>query len=447
MPRPLRAGLFGFVALGVACASVVGFPDVPEALDSNVKDTSVPDGSRREAGPRDAGVDARQDGKKSDARAHDAISDATGRDSDACVLGEQRCVEDEAGVASSFEVCSLGGWGAPVPCASTTCSPSSGSCFGQAITGTSCTGTPGPGITMCGPSLESCCTSLEVPWGRFDRGLGDGGRPNAPATVSGFRLDKYLVTVGRFRKYVTALAAGAQPPTAGAGKHMYLNGGNGLYDPTGEGQYEQGWDALDWNTPTNFPTGAAAWFVALDHTGSGSTYTPSSSPLVDPLPLNGVNWFQAYAFCIWDGGFLPTEAEWEYATTGGSLQRGAPWGAGPPPPGYSYAIYDYYYPSDASTMLPGTANIAPVGTAPLGAGVWGQLDLMGDLTEWTLDYFDATFQPTCINCATLTSSGSSDRVTRGVAYESTWLPTPLARSSLAPGQANLITGFRCARAP
>jgi formylglycine-generating enzyme len=53
---------------------------------------------------------------------------------------------------------------------------------------------------------ESCCTSLEVVGGTFYRIYSnDGSGPQGeadPASVSTFLLDKYLVTVGRFRQFV-----------------------------------------------------------------------------------------------------------------------------------------------------------------------------------------------------------------------------------------------------
>jgi formylglycine-generating enzyme required for sulfatase activity len=113
-----------------------------------------------------------------------------------------------------------------------------------------------------------------------------------------------------------------------------------------------------------------------------------------------VNWFEAYAFCIWDGGFLPSEAEWEYAAAGGSQQREYPWGSTDPGMGNEYAIYNNYYPS----------GVAPVGTTTLGAGLWGQLDLLGEVHEWNLDWY-ATYDDPCVDCADL--AAASDRVTRG----------------------------------
>jgi hypothetical protein len=71
----------------------------------------------------------------------------------------------------------------------------------------------GPGLTDCGEDKESCCTSLLVEGGTFFRTYQNSGTGPThladPATVSSFRLDKYV-------------------PPPDSGKHSHVNGGKGL---------------------------------------------------------------------------------------------------------------------------------------------------------------------------------------------------------------------------
>jgi formylglycine-generating enzyme required for sulfatase activity len=374
-----------------------------------------------------------------------ATSDASAA---VCTPGSQQCQDN------GVETCgSNGQWGSPATCGGTTPDCSSGFC--GSITGTSCQ-TTGAGLNNCGANSESCCTSLEVPGGTYYRTYNtgdstDGGPPDGgwtdeadPATVSGFRLDKYLVTVGRFRQFVNAVLPDGSDgglgwlPAEGSGIHTHLNGGLGLVsagvtNSDGGAEYETGWDAVDWNNTTD-----------IDPTNSnltcGGTWTPTAGSQ-ENLPINCVTWYEAYAFCIWDGGFLPSEAEWEYAAAGGSQQREYPWGSTAPGTGNQYAIYDGYYA--------GSPPYAPVGAATLGAGLWGQLDLAGDAFEWNLDYWDdiSSYVDPCADCANFTSAPY--RVSRGGnnSFSASWMLPPTRDGFTPTARNNGIIGFRCARVP
>jgi formylglycine-generating enzyme required for sulfatase activity len=283
---------------------------------------------------------------------------------------------------------------------------------------------------------------LEVTGGTFYRTYDPVGTPTSeadPASLSGFRLDKYLVTVGRFRQFVSAWNNGnGYTPPAGAGKHTHLNGGEGL-NSTGGG-YEPGWVAADDSSIA--PTNAN---LACDVSATWTNTTGSQ----ENLPINCVTWHEAYAFCIWDGGFLPSEAEWQYAAAGGSQQREYPWGAaapgtGCPGTGCQYAIYNCDFPNGSGSCT-GAANISPVGYAAKGSGLWGQLDLVGNVFEWNLDWY-ATYVDPCTDCAYLAIPG--DRVLRGGAfiYDASFL-LPSARLSSAPAYRGDYIGFRCSRTP
>jgi formylglycine-generating enzyme len=337
------------------------------------------------------------------------------------------------------------------------------------VTSPGCT-VEGPGVTNCGAASESCCTSLEVNGGTFYRTYGSGADGGVevsteadPATVSSFRLDKYDVTVGRFRRFVNAWTAGYTPPE-GSGKHTHLNGGNGLLavgDDAGT-SYEPGWIAADdmYLAPTS-----ANLVCSGDTSGPGfSTWTdvPGAN---ENKPIGCANWYEAYAFCIWDGGFLPSETEGGYASYGGDEQREYPWGSAPPGTTNQYAIYECYYPDGGPGECENVSSVAPVGTAPLGAGRWGQLDLTGNTQQWELDYLYASntgvipeveyYVNPCVDCAYLAATTSTSaltsaypalvqRVQRGSIFIG---PLATGASGWPPASRDSNIGFRCARVP
>jgi formylglycine-generating enzyme required for sulfatase activity len=294
----------------------------------------------------------------------------------------------------------------------------------------------GPGMTNCGTNGDDCCcASLEVSGGTFYRtytnsGSGPTGEAD-PATISSFSLDKYLVTVGRFRQFVNAWNGGAgYTPPAGSGVHTYLNGDQGLANCGDPGTYETGW-STSWNGDID-PTTAnlACW-------SPYNTWTDTAGSQ-ENLPINCVTWWESYAFCIWDGGFLPSEAEWEYAAAGGSQQLEYPWGSTAPGTANQYAIYDSYYTENAT-------YIAPVGYAASGAGLWGQLDMAGEVWEWNLDW-SASYVDPCPDCANLSSNFY--RVFRGGGFSSaTSNLLPPYRYGGSPTARGPGIGFRCARTP
>ncbi len=295
----------------------------------------------------------------------------------------------------------------------------------------------GPGISDCGAGRESCCTSLPVTGGMYFRtyknnGSGPTGE-NDPATVSDYRLDKYLVTVGRYRQFASAWSGGWRP-SAGAGKHAYLKGG-GLAQTAGG--VETGWDTT-WNTGKVSPTTASLTRGSFCDSAHAA-WTDAATGGHENLPINCVNWYDSYAFCIWDGGFLPSEAEWEYAAAGGAQQRQYPWGTTAPGMTNQYAIYGSFYTGNST-------GLAPVGTAASGAGLWGQLDLAGEVWEWNLDW-KQTFVNPCTDCVNLTPA--MFRLVRGDNYGGSinnLVPT-VRGGDVAPEGRDSNFGVRCARAP
>lgn len=391
-----------------------------------------------------------------------------------CSPGEKRCA------GQSAQTCDAGGtWKTIETCTyvcsagacSGTCQPGSGQCDGLApqvcdatgqwqssaacsgatpfcAAGVCSTTSPGcqgvsPGAdSSCGPSSnESCCASQAVTGGAFFRSYDGATYPDQsfPATVTTFNLDKFEVTAGRFRQFVNAWIAGWRP-LVGNGKHNHLNSGGGLAESDIGGGFESGWDPA-WSA--GIATTGTAWDSNLHAGGFRAAWTTLAATN-ENLPINYITWYEAYAFCVWDGGFLPSEAEWNYAASGGEQQRPYPWGATAPGTNASLAVYGCYL-NGGGTCSPATANIGPVGSIAAGGGRYGQLDLAGNVFEWVLDS-TAGYGPSCNDCAH--GGGAELHGARGGGFDSSasGLLTGL-RYGRTPGSRDYNLGVRCGRSP
>jgi formylglycine-generating enzyme required for sulfatase activity len=357
-------------------------------------------------------------------------TDAT-TDSGACKNGSFECKNDEV------SRCVSGKWVVEQMC-SKGCAADGG-----CIENPSCVG-GGPGTDQtCGASSNvDCCAALAVPGGMYERS----GVKVAPATVSSFMLDEFEVTVGRYRKFVRAgFGTQLHPPPDGAGANPHVSG--------------SGWSS-SWNTSLPSSTGS---LEASFHCAFEPTWTPTITN-TDNLPMNCLTWYEAFAFCAWDGGRLPSEAEWNYAAAGGSENRWFPWSDPPSRENIdpSYAVYDctghggppiLTDAGDGGVFITCTlADVLPVGSRPKGNARWGHADLAGSVTEWTADWFFAPYQNPCDNCEAIDAAGVGAgeggpvRVIRGGGfyYQASYLAT-WSREAISPDSRDDSYGVRCAR--
>jgi len=283
---------------------------------------------------------------------------------------------------------------------------------------------------LCGsPERVSCCASVDLPGGTFPMGRALSGGdafdvpnveelPEHRVTVAPFRLDRFEVTVGRFREFAESWHGEAIPE--GAGAHPQIP--------------DSGWQD-EWND--HLPRTSAALIGGL-HCGAGEESWRDVGGPDDARPMGCLSWYEAFAFCIWDGGRLPTEAEWEFAASGGEENRLYPWGSAAPDC-TRLAPFDNCH--EAADLL------APAGTHRAGAGRWGHEDFAGSVEEWTLDYSGPYAQSGPLARLSPMTATLASRVLRGLSYWGGGGDMRAAdRGSSLPDSRYVRFGVRCARA-
>jgi formylglycine-generating enzyme required for sulfatase activity len=164
--------------------------------------------------------------------------------------------------------------------------------------------------------------------------------PPHEVTLSSHWIDRYPVTVQKYRRFVEAGSEGYRA--------------------------ERFWTAEAW-----------AWLIRGKREAPGNWEDQVAHP---NRPVVYVSWYEALAYCAWQSerhaGWrvgLPTEAQWEFAARGPEGRK-YPWGS--------------TEPSDRHANFDGRVGEAtPVGIYPLGATTAGVHDLAGNVWEWCADLF------------------------------------------------------------
>jgi sulfatase modifying factor 1 len=285
---------------------------------------------------------------------------------------------------------------------------------GRDCGGTACADGGGSGLTQrsCPDPMVRGCGMVRFVGGTFTQGEAGASQatPTMTMTVSPFAIDAYEVTVARFRVFWAARSNPAVLAALRASPIAY-RGGNLLW-------------------------GTAQAPALLDEY---CNWSETDSP-VAMHPMNCVDYWLAQEFCVWDGGRLPTETEWEFAARGSAVDglspaRVFPWGA------------------DALTCDRGHFNLCTGDggrrTREVGrlAATAGLFDLAGNVWEWTADNF--SMYPTCRGSGMDTLCNlnpSAARVVRGGSWgDDAGNLRAASRSGPPPTTRIGGVGFRCAR--
>jgi len=255
-----------------------------------------------------------------------------------------------------------------------------------------------------------------VPGGELTMGSDDHYPEEAPAhrvAVDGFWLDRTPVTNADFRRFVAAtghvtLAETAPDPALypQAPPELLVASSAVFRPPPG---------------PVSLKNPYAWWANVRNASWRHPLGPQSSLKGLDDHPVVHVAWDDVAAYAAWAGKELPTEAEWEHASRGGG-PGGAPyaWGDELTPGGTHMAnVWQGDFPHQ-NLALDGWERTSPVGSFP--ANGHGLVDMIGNVWEWTSDWYAAGHEVSHACCTVANPRGPAREASADPAQPG--LPTP-----------------------
>ena len=155
-------------------------------------------------------------------------------------------------------------------------------------------------------------------------------------------------------------------------------------------------------------------------------------------PVNCVDWFQAVDFCTWMGGWLPSEAEWEYAARGGGQDITYPWGDDSPSCTYAVMREGGWGCEMDRTWA--------VCSKTAGNTAQGLCDMAGNVLEWVQDWYHSDYNGAPSDGSAWEDPSGSYRVYRGGSfYNDAFTLRASYRYDVFPSLRSGILGLRCVR--